>query len=395
MVEKTLIIVIDALGYDLLEQTSFSFNLLNEPVRLVPPYGFGEAALMWSGELPEKTGRWNEFKYNPELSPFRWTRFLPLKPFDILRERFSFKMLSLLNFLVRRGIKVISARLSQTSFPATYQIPFSKLRYFLPVHDWETFQFNSLNGHKTLFGILKERGITYCYIGYPEIGRDYDVYKESKEAVKEHQLTISFFSELDSIEHWHGKDSVEVNKKLNELSGFVNNLVTLFKENNPGGNIIIFSDHGMSRVEKIINVESKVKGIGLRDGIDYLSFYDATMARFWFFNEESKMKIIDQLGTIEEGRMLQNSELKKAGLNFKDRTFGDLIFATKPGVMIFPNYFQGKKLFRAVHGHCPPSQDEYAFFITDKDVELGGEIRMENLFKIMLNIMNVNIGASK
>ena len=48
MAEKTLIIIIDALGYDLLDQISFSFSLPNEPVRLVPPYGFGEAALMWS-----------------------------------------------------------------------------------------------------------------------------------------------------------------------------------------------------------------------------------------------------------------------------------------------------------------------------------------------------------
>jgi len=395
MVEKTLIIIIDALGYDLLEQTSFSLSFPNEPVRLVPPYGFGEAALMWSGELPQKTGRWNEFKYNPGLSPFRWTRFLPLKPLDILRERFSFRMLYFLDLVVRRVIKVISARLSQISSPSTYQIPFSKLRYFLPVHDWETYQFNSLNGHKTLFGILKGREITHCYIGYPELRTDFDVYNKSREAVKEHQLTISFFFELDSIEHWHGKESMEVNKKLNELSGFVNGLVALFKKNNPGGNIIIFSDHGMSRVEKTIDVESKLKWIGLRDGIDYLSFYDATMARFWFFNEESKMKIIDKLRTIEEGRILQNSELKEAGLNFKDRTFGDLIFAAKQGVMIFPNYFQGKMLFRAVHGHCPPFRDEYGFFLTDKYVELGNEIRMENLFKIMLNIMNINIGASK
>jgi hypothetical protein len=119
------------------------------------------------------------------------------------------------------------------------------------------------------------------------------------------------------------------------------------------------------------------------------------MARFWFLNEESKMKIIDQLETIEEGRILQSIELKEAGLNFKDRRFGDLIFATRPGVIVSPNYFQGTKLFRAVHGHCPPSRDEHGFFITDKDVELGGEIRMKNLFKIILNIMNLNIEAGK
>jgi len=395
MAEKALIIIIDALGYDLLDQTSFSFNLPNEPVRLVPPYGFGEAALMWSGELPEKTGRWNEFKYNPALSPFRWTRFLPLKPFDILTERFSFKVLSLLNFLLRRGVRAVSEMLSQMSLLTTHKIPFSKLRYFLPVHDWETFQLDSLNGHKTLFSELKERRITYRYVGYPEIGKDYDVYEKSKETIKKHQLTISFFSQLDSIEHWNGKDSVKVNKKLNELSGFINDLVNIFKENNPGGNIIIFSDHGMIKVEKTVNVESAVKRIDLKDGIDYIAFYDATMARFWFFNEESKMKIIDQLETIEDGRILQSVELKKAGLNFKDKTFGDLIFATRPGVMVSPNYFQGTKLFQAVHGHCPPSRNEHGFFLTDKDVKLDDEIRMKNLFSIILSIMNINIEANK
>jgi hypothetical protein len=395
MAEKTLIIIIDALGYDLLDQMSFSFNLPKEPVRLVPPYGFGEAALMWSGEFPEKTGRWNEFKYNPELSPFRWTRFLPLKPFDILTERFSFKVLSLLNFILRRGVRAVSEMRSRMSLLTTHKIPFSKLRYFLPVHDWETFQLDSLNGHKTLFCILKEHRIRHCYVGYPEIGNDYDVFKKTKEAIKQHQLTISFFSQLDAIEHWNGKDSAEVNKKLKELSGYINELVKIFKKDNPGGNIIIFSDHGMAKVEKTINVKSAVKRIGLKDGTDYLAFYDATMARFWFLNPESKIKIIRQLETIEEGRILHSAELKEAGLNFKDNAFGDLIFATLPGVMVSPNYFQGARLFQAVHGHCPPSRNEHGFFLTDKDVNLDDKIRMENLFSVILNIMNINFEANK
>jgi len=395
MPEKTLIIIIDALGFDLLEQAATSLNLKNRPIRLIPPYGFGEASLIWSGELPNKTGRWNEFIYNPKRSPFRWTRFLPLKPFDMLSNKYSFNMMFVLNYTLRRLIKFVSARLFHMPSPAPHQIPFSKLRYFAPVHDYETYQFDSLNGYKTLFGILQEQGITYRYIGYPLIMSDRDVYQNSLESMKAHQLTVSFFSELDAIEHWNGKDSPQVNKKLVELTDYVNNLVTLFENSNPGGNVIIFSDHGMISVEKTIKLESKIKNIGLRDGSDYLSFYDATMARFWFFNEESKRKIIEKLNIIKEGRILGNTELTQAGLNFTDRAYGDLIFATKPGVMISPNYFQGKKRFREVHGHCPPSRDEYGFFLSNKQMTRSSEIRMENLFKLMLKILDIRVGNEK
>ena len=185
MAKKTLIIFIDALGYDLLKKTSFPPDLLNRTVKLIPNYGFGEAAVMWTGELPEKTNRWTEFQYNPKFSPFRWTRFFPLGIFDILREKFSFKPLKYFDFGLRKVIELITTGSLSESFPSTYQIPLSKLRYFLPVHDWQTYQFNSLNGYPTLFGILKERGIKYQYIGYPKVKTDYEVYKKSREAIKE------------------------------------------------------------------------------------------------------------------------------------------------------------------------------------------------------------------
>ena len=231
MIKKTLIIVIDALGYDLLQKTSFLPNLLNKAVKLIPTYGFGEAAVIWSGELPERTNRWNEFTFNSQLSPFRWTKILPLKFYDTLKEKFPSKTVALFDRVVRRVIEFITAKASLMPCNATYQIPLSKLKYFFPTHDYKTYQFCSLNGHKTIFGIFREQKVKYCYIGYPKVRADYDVYEKSREALKENEVTISFFSELDSIEHWNGKESIEVNKKLDNLSEFVNNIVRIFKQN--------------------------------------------------------------------------------------------------------------------------------------------------------------------
>lgn len=390
MVKKTLIVIIDALGYDLMKKSSFSLDLEADPIRLIPPYGYGEAAVMWSGEPPEKTGRWNEFKYSPEHSPFRWTRVLPLGLVDTLREKSPSKASSYLDFVTRKVIEVISAKVSPISSPITYKIPFSKLRYFYPVHDWETHKFSFLNGCKTFFGILAEKKIKYCYLGYPESRSDYDTYGKSKNALKEYEVVVSFFSELDSIEHEHGKESREVNKKLSELNGYVNELVTLFKEKNPEGNVIIFSDHGMKKVEKTIDLRCEVEETGLKDGADYICFYDATMARFWFFDRVSEIKIRGKLKTIDEGKILEENDLRRFGLNFKTRMFGDLIFAVNKGIMIWPNYFQSRTLFREMHGYCPPSPDEHGFFITDrKGMKLDHEMRMEDLLDIMLKIISV------
>ncbi|MBW2044763.1 MAG: alkaline phosphatase family protein [Deltaproteobacteria bacterium] len=387
MAEKTLVIVIDALGYDLLNKASLTSQLRSRAIKLVPSWGFGESAVMWSGQPPQVTDRWNAFRLDQKGSPFRWTRHLPLSVFDLFRNS-SFP-LRLIEAVARKGVECLTMRRVRGTSPVTYHLPLAKLHFFSPVHDYEVYRHNSLNGHLTLFGLLRQKGVKCNYIGYPDIKTDREVFRRSLQAIQESEVTICFFFELDSIEHWQGKQSPEVSKKVDDLTEWINKLTFLFKQQYPHGHIIIFSDHGMIDVREVLDVQSYLKGTGLKDGVDYLSFYDSTMVRFWFFSESSKKTIVDKLSRIEKGRILRKDELKEGGLDFSGSYFGELIFSADPGTIISPNYFQNKNLFQAVHGYCPPSPQEYGFFIADKDMVLGDELRMESLFDIFLKIINV------
>jgi hypothetical protein len=384
---KTLIIIIDALGHDIVEHLCLGAGLHERTIRMSPSYGFGEAAVMWSGRLPDETNRWNEFTYDPERSPFKWTRHFHLGILDRLADRFV--RCEYLEFVVKRIIERGYNRLASHPLPNSYLIPLSKLRFVLPVPDWKTYQLDRIAGEPSVFGLLKEYGFTYSYEGYPERTCDREVYESSMRMMHSNDVTISFFFELDAILHWHGKDSPEAMRKLNELGGYINGLIEEHQRRYANGKIIVFSDHGMSKVEKTLDVRGIIKALDhLTDTKDYLAFYDATMARFWFFREGVRSTVEGALQEVGGGRVLSEEERAIGGINFADRRFGDLIFFADDGVLISPNYFQGRHLFKGVHGHCPPSADQDGFFATNSTaVDVGDSLHMHDLRKVLLRII--------
>ena len=144
--------------------------------------------------------------------------------------------------------------------------------------------------------------------------------------------------ELDSTAHKYGTKADEtkgcikmIDKKLSEMD---------FD--------IIMSDHGMVDVEETITVpETDV------------CFIDSVIARY--YGEKPSLN------------------LKKGKIINADKRFGDTVYIANPGVLILPNYWQGNKPVKAMHGYENGCE---GFFIIKKEGKRK-DLKMEDLHKIL------------
>ncbi|MCW3990661.1 MAG: alkaline phosphatase family protein [Candidatus Bathyarchaeota archaeon] len=387
---KTLIVFIDGLGYDRVNDSSFTLNLSNEPIRLTPALGYSSAqqSIMWTGKMPSETGRWSELAYFPESSPWWWLGSRYLRYLDELVARAPRKFRSLYEIVARETIRFLSGWIRPFRSYDAFAVPVSKLSYFAP-YESDIHQPGCLGETETLFDILRSRGVNYHYIGYPDVKEDHEVHGKGMEAIVENDVIILGFTELDSIEHHHGVDSREARDKLGELNAFINDLIERFESSNPGGTVIVFSDHGMSEVKHSIDVQGRVKDLDLGDGRDYLSFYDATMARFWFYTEAAESMITELLRTIKGGMILEDEELRALGLDFSDDAFGDLIFLVDEGIVVSPNYFQGRTVPRGMHGYHPRNPGQHAFLVKNGEPLPRSTISMDEVFDIFIQALGI------
>ncbi|MEK6913530.1 MAG: alkaline phosphatase family protein [Nanoarchaeota archaeon] len=124
-------------------------------------------------------------------------------------------------------------------------------------------------------------------------------------------IEYTSFGDLDKIAHKYGTKSEETIKAIRELDKKISKIHF----------DILFSDHGMMDIHKKISVP-----------VTDDCFIDSDMARYW--GEKPKF-------SSKDGKWI----------NWKDKKYGEHIFLANPGVLIFPNYWQGKIPVKAMHGY--------------------------------------------
>ena len=97
------------------------------------------------------------------------------------------------------------------------------------------------------------------------------------------------------------------------LGDFLKKAELIFREKSHGNGrlyLLVTTDHGMTQVHSRFDLVCKVEALALKQPSDYLSVYDSTMARFWFFNENARQVITSALRRIPQGRILSEAELR-------------------------------------------------------------------------------------
>lgn len=139
-------------------------------------------------------------------------------------------------------------------------------------------------------------------------------------------ISFKIFHQLDVAGHKYGTRSTQIKDAMQELDGILEKMDF----------DVIMSDHSMMDIKETISVPQTKT-----------CFIDSTMARYWY----DKPK---------------NLPLKKGKIIKADKKFGHTIFLANPGVLITPNFWQGDKLVKAMHGYDPKHKNMKTFYLIKK-----------------------------
>ena len=139
--------------------------------------------------------------------------------------------------------------------------------------------------------------------------------------------------------------------------------------------MVVFSDHGMSVVERFVEYSDLRRHPAFPDGFCFA--LDATMVRLWFWGEDARLRdeIRERVRRGAPGRFLERSELVDLHLDFDARLYGDEIYLLEPRVAIFPN-FHSMLRPKAMHAYHPSDEDQHGIFIGPPDEQLPDPVEL-------------------
>ncbi len=354
-------ILIDALGWEIVEHFGFCRNILSLSRPMETVLGYSSAAIpsLLTGELPNRHGAWAMYKLASHDSPFKYLRYLPALPYPIERR--------LRPYLKRR----IDRSGLIKNYYNLYEIPLNILGHFDIALKPDPYRPGSLPV-SSIFDVFVSRSIPYRAWTYqtPESENMRDLL--SAVGGDDH-LLFFYTAELDALLHRKGNFHTEVEQKLAQYERFVEHIFEAAGEAGKEVLVYVFSDHGMTDVTGSVDAWGTISREGYRLGKDYMAFYDSTMARFWCEGAVAS-GITDLLENSGWGRIVSDEELREYGCFFEDRSYGGILFLLSPGLMIVPS-FMGKNQIAAMHGYDPADRFSKGCILTnDPDGELPDSI---------------------
>lgn len=353
-------VLIDALGWLILEGQNFLQDVLpfRRPLRTVLGFSSGAIPTILTGLPPARNGHWNLFYYDPEGSPFRWMRYLRFLPERALDHRVTRKLLKEMG---RRWLGLGS------------QFECAVSPRLMPWFNWvekkSIYERGGVSGAPSIFDELAERNVPYRVYSYHHAS-DEQIFNTAQRDIRDGVANFYFvyLSEMDRFLHDHcGDAGSKLEQRLNWYASNLRKVFAAAREVDPDADFTVFSDHGMTPVTDSFDLVKEVAQCGFSQPDDYLSVYDSTMARFWFFNAKARKGISDKLESLSCGKVLSDSELERLGVFFPDRRYGELVFLLHPGWLISHSDFNGKGWMPlGMHGYHPEDAYSDGIFLSDK-----------------------------
>jgi len=370
-----LCILLDGLGYELVKRTSSLNDLFQDvcPLKTVLGYSTAAQASILTGLTPGEHGGFCVY-YRSLRSIYWWTRLLPFLPKRI-RRKYSNRIVE----ITRRLFKI-------TGHFNIWRIPRNLLAKFQLFEKQGLYTSNPVNGIPTILDTARSKGLNVS--SYYWNTQDETIFSETKKklARREAQFHFLYISRTDHLLHLHGKDSASLQAELGYYAKQIRTVYKIAKENYRNVGMLVFSDHGMLNVTGKVDVMSPISKLSYRLGSDYLAFYDATMARFWFDNKICKRSIMDTMSTIPGIRLLDDNELSDLGCLFPDKRYGEVIYLADGGIILSPSFFGAQDHIRGMHGYHP---EEYGYdaFVGSSNIDIGNPKAITDLYGIMRQML--------
>lgn len=352
----SIVVFIDALGWEVLKDRQFLQQELPYRRKLRSVFGFSSACVpsILTGLLPREHKHWSFFYHTPEGSPFKPLRLLSLLPKSLVdRGR------------VRSAIsKVVKKLYGYTGYFQLYNMPFNLIGQFDYCEKRDLFAAGGINNGENIFEVLTDAGIDFHRSDWRQ-GEE-DNLQSARDALATGTVPFAFIylAAMDALLHQVGKHSSEVDTKLAWYEVQLRELMTVARSQYKEVRLFVCSDHGMCSVEHSVDLMAEIAALGLEESRDYVATYDSTMARFWFKNESAKKRISACLATIPDGHILSAAELAELGCDFEGDQYGELIYLLNPGTLIVPSHM-GTKPIAGMHGYHPDHADSDASLLSN------------------------------
>lgn len=353
-------VFIDALGWKILGRRSFLDDLLphRQPLRTVLGYSCAAVPSLLTGCTPEEHGRLSFYYYAPEASPFQGvSRALRLLPSPLANRGRVRRYLS----------KFVARQLGFTGYFQLYNVPFKHLHLFTTCEQSDIFGPGGISPCRSIFDVLREAQIDFHCSDWRSSEGTNLLSALTAVSRPETEWAFVYLPGLDGLMHEVGTRSPAVEEKLKFYEGWIRRLERNARRHHGHVRLTVMSDHGMSDVKQHCDVEGIIDRLGLRFGIDYVAFYDSTMARFWYLSDAAKPKIEKCLNSLSRGVVLDESQLKQYGADFSAHRFGETIFLIDPGNLLVPS-FMGRTGLAAMHGYSPNDADSDASIAYSEEV---------------------------
>lgn len=356
-------VLIDALGWEYLKGREFLSELApyRRPLRTVLGFSSGAIPAILTGVPPARNGHWNLFYYDPRGSPFAWLKYFERLPDRIMNHRVASKLLKEMGrYLLGLGPSFdcgVSPRL---------------LRWFNWGEKLNIYRPGGIRGARSIFDRLAEQGIPHRVYTYHQ-WTDRAILAQARRDMETTAARFYFLylSEMDGFLHSHCSAPEQLDRRIAWYDRELKSLFEHARRLDETATMTIFSDHGMTPVERHYDLMTSIEKLGLSMPEDYLAVYDSTMARFWFFSDRARTAVTGCLGASPCGRILPDDELERLGVFFGDRRYGETVFLLHPGWLLSRSDFNGPRWMPAgMHGYHPDDAYSDAIFLSSHAPQL-------------------------
>jgi hypothetical protein len=352
--------LIDALGWKCIEGREFLTEILPHRGPLKTVLGYSSAAIptLLTGLPPAEHGHWNLFYYDPVGSPFRWLTPLKFLPDALLDNRVSRGVIKELGRRVLGLGPLFECNLSPKILP---QFNYVEKRDILAP--------GGIVNVPSILDDLAAQDIAYRVYSYRQLPDAQIVECAARDITAgAASFFLLYLSEMDAFLHMH---CTEREALTNRLRWYEEKLAGIFhaaRAADPEAIMAVVSDHGMTPVRRHFDLAQRIAGLDLKMPSDYVAVFDSTMARFWFFSERARESIFGCLSNLSCGAILQDDDLRRLGVHFSDRRYGELVFLLRPGWLFSQSNFNGSSWRpRGMHGYDPADSFSDAIFLSDQN----------------------------
>ena len=231
----------------------------------------------------------------------------------------------------------------------------------------------------------------YLVISQDENKKTFEkTFVEALEQIKNSKKIFINFGFADYIGHRCARGA-EYDKRLKPYMERVKEIIQKYLEYYPNEEVIIMSDHGMSTINKKININLE-KRFGKQSESTYIAYMDSCIMCVWSKDMNLLRKIKNYLETINYGHMLTEEE--RVYYKATDRLFGDIIFNLREGYVFKNSWFgQSKrrnKFGEGMHGFWPELEavDQMAVIISiNSNRQLKKVYDYSDAYKLVSSIM--------